>query len=280
MTSLFYKMTGSGNDFVLVDGRTAPVSTWSPEAIRSICARRTGVGADGFVVLEPGSGPDAVRFHFFNNDGGRTEMCGNASLCSTRMAVRVGLVEGPGLTLETDAGAIPTRVLEGPGERAELFLPDVPALERLDELRGDEAESVFAGRVGVPHLVVVVGNVDAVDLANRGRELRNHPRLAPAGANVNFVSPDPSVGWAMRTYERGVEAETLACGTGAVAASAALMSIHRAEAPIHLKTASGCVLTVSGVPTAQGGLTNASLEGEGRLVFSGYLRGAGDAGET
>lgn len=270
--SIIYKMSGSGNDFVFVDGRVARVTDWPPERIRAVCDRHSGVGADGFVVVEPGSRPDAVRFHFFNNDGGRAAMCGNGALCATRIAAYLELARPGGMTLETDAGAYQSRCLEGEGERAELALGDVAAFSEpaVRVARGEQATRL--AKVGVPHLVVLVDDVAAVPLMERGRALRFDPALAPDGANVNFVSPagsgDPA--WAMRTYERGVEAETLACGTGAVAVAGTLALMGRASLPLELRTASGRVLCVSG-SLKGGGVREAKLVGEGRLVFRSVL---------
>ena len=118
MSASFYKMSGSGNDFVLLDGRVAHLADWTPARIVAACDRRTGIGADGLVLLEP-AGPAAVRMHFFNSDGGRAAMCGNAALCSTRLAARLGMASPEGMTLATDAGPVPTRCV-GDGEAAEI----------------------------------------------------------------------------------------------------------------------------------------------------------------
>lgn len=270
-----HKLTGSGNDFIYIDGRRHAVADWPPERIRALCARRTGVGADGLVVLEPGSAADAVRFHFFNSDGGRAAMCGNASLCATRVAVRLGLVPGPAMVLETDAGAFRTRCLAGPGERAELFLPDVRGIDRPEIDRAAGERGIYLVTVGVPHLVVVVDDVraDPVNPRGRGRHLRFHPALGPHGANVNFVSCREGA-WCLRTYERGVEDETLACGTGAVAAAAVLASQGRVRLPWSVRTASACQLEIWGSPTTDpSGIHDPGLRGEARLVFEGSIPG-------
>ena len=124
--TVVYKVTGSGNDFVMLDGRTEPLERWTPELIREICARGTGVGADGFAVLQPGSRPGAVRFHFFNADGGRSAMCGNAALCATRLSAWLELGPAAGQVVETDSGDVPARCLPGPGqrERDHLYAPE------------------------------------------------------------------------------------------------------------------------------------------------------------
>ncbi len=261
-----YKMTGSGNDFVFVDGRLRDAAAWAPEEIRALCDRHRGVGADGFAVVEPGSGPDAVRFHFYNSDGGRAPMCGNGALCATRMAAHLELANPAGMVLETDAGVYRSRCLDGPGERAELVLGDLPAPSSSPvALAAGEREAHLAV-VGVPHLVVLVDEVAEIRILERGRALRSDPALGPSGANVNFVSRLASGEWAMRTYERGVEGETLACGTGAVACASVLALSGRIELPQALRTASGCRLSVAGCASG-GKVRRAALQGEGRIVF-------------
>ncbi|NIM50821.1 MAG: diaminopimelate epimerase [Gemmatimonadales bacterium] len=268
--TVIYKMSGSGNDFVVVDGRSEPIEVWTPERIRAICARGTGVGADGFVVLEPGSKPDAVRFHFFNSDGSRAPMCGNGALCAARLACWLELAPADGMTLETDAGPVAARCLPGDEERAELSLPSPGEITSPDIPLEAGERSVHLTTVGVPHVVVLVEDLASVPLPERGRELRSHAALAPAGANINFVA-NGHRGWAMRTYERGVEAETLACGTGAVASAAVLAHAGVASLPLDVCTASGALLTVSADLAATGAVKDPRLAGQARLVFRAVL---------
>jgi diaminopimelate epimerase len=266
MGTVVCKMTGSGNDFIFVDGRLRGPGTWTPDEIRSLCDRYRGVGADGFAIVEPGSGPNAVRFHFFNRDGGRAPMCGNGALCATRMAARLELANPAGMVLETDAGDYRSRCVEGPGELAELVLGDLPAPSSpaVQLAEGEHEAQLIV--VGVPHLVVLVDAVADVKVMERGRALRSDPALGSGGANVNFVARLKTGEWAMRTYERGVEGETLACGTGAVACASVLALRGRSGLPQHLQTASGRRLSVAGC--AEGGtITGAALRGEGRVVF-------------
>ncbi len=268
--TVIYKMTGSGNDFVVVDGRADPVARWGPERVRAVCARGTGVGADGVVVLEPGSREGAVRFHYFNSDGSRAGMCGNASLCATRLAVWLELAPAGGLVLETDTGEVTARCLDGADERAEIGLAP-PTLIAEPAIRlGPREEAIFLTTVGVPHLVVLVDDVSDFPVVERGRALRSDRAAGPDGANVSFLARGDR-GWAMRTYERGVEAETLACGTGAVACAAVLVHRHGLRPPIDLISASGATLTVSANLTDDGRLGAARLSGEGRLVFRAIL---------
>jgi diaminopimelate epimerase len=268
--TVVYKMTGSGNDFVFVDGRWRAPGAWTAEQIRVLCDRQRGVGADGFVVVEPGSGPDAVRFHFFNRDGARAAMCGNGALCATRIAARLELANPGGMVLETDAGVYRSRCLDGPGELAELVLGDLPAPSAPQVALGRGERQAYLALVGVPHLVVLVDDVGGTPVQQRGRALRFDPALGAAGANVNFLGTLPGGGWAMRTYERGVEGETLACGTGAVACASVLALSDRGVLPLELRTASGRCLGVAGC--AEGGVVRqAALRGEGRMVFCGVV---------
>jgi diaminopimelate epimerase len=267
---VFFKMSGSGNDFVFLDGRWTGLDEWAVDRIRRVCDRRTGVGADGLVIMAPGSGPGMVRFHFFNSDGSPGAMCGNAALCATRLAALLELAPPEAVGLETDAGVVRSRCVPESTDRAELALPDVRETRTPAVDLGPGERRVGFALVGVPHLVVLVDALDSVDLPGRGRELRFHPDLSPHGANVNFVSRTDG-GWAMRTYERGVEAETLACGTGAIACATLLGGWGAAEVPLDLTTRSGCLLSVSGRLESEGGLTSPRLGGEGRLVFRGVL---------
>jgi len=267
-----HKMTGSGNDFVMVDGRISAPEEWSAADIRATCARGTGVGADGVVFLQPGSGPDCVRMIYFNSDGSRAALCGNAALCSTRLAGPLGLATGGSVRLETDAGTYDSRLAAAP-DRAELQLTPVAAPKELQQINLAAGERRLAlALVGVPHLILSVDDVDQVDLIARGRELRAHPALGPDGANVNFLSPAAGTGeWRMRTYERGVEAETLACGTGSVAAACTLDLWGLSRLPTVIHTRSAQRLEVRATRRLGGDYGDVWLIGEARIVFRGVL---------
>jgi diaminopimelate epimerase len=264
----FFKMSGSGNDFVVFAGTEEATHEFeNPTAIRTLSARGTGVGADGVVFIEKASKGD-VRMRYYNSDGSEAALCGNASLCSTRLAVELGLAQGGGFVLHTAAGALKARMRDG--------LPEVD-LEPVTEVMPDashlgphknESRLGYA-RVGVPHVVVEVDDIDAADVTGRGPVLRKHPALSD-GANVNFVARRRDDSFAYRTFERGVEDETLACGTGAVA-TAILLSIWGESAhETTLWTRSGLPLVVT---LARSGLAwIPSLRGEGRIVFEGSLR--------
>jgi diaminopimelate epimerase len=267
----FYKMTGSGNDFVMVDRRHRRDEDWSAPDVQLVCARATGVGADGLVLLGPGSQAGAIRMTYYNSDGSAAAMCGNAALCATRLAAHLGLAPATGMRLETDAGVYESR--SGGADRAELHLAAIEAPRELSGLAIANGERRAAlAVVGVPHLVVLVDDVDQVAVGDRGRVLRFDPAAGPAGANVNFVSPGANTGqWRMRTYERGVEAETLACGTGAVAAACTVDLWKIGTMPAAIVTRTGLTLDVRArrLPTDEYG--DIWLSGEARIVFRGVL---------
>ena len=273
MTALrFFKMSGSGNDFVFLDGRSAPAEAWSTESIRTLCDRRSGVGGDGLVVLT-GEGNAGARMVYFNSDGSRAGMCGNAALCSTRLAARLGLAPEAGMELHTDTGVLKTRCV-GPGWAAELRLPDFALPEEVRLPRLPSELWMDRCNVGVPHLIVGVEDVAAVDVSGRGGALRRDPAFAPEGLNVNFVGPALGTGedaeWRLRTFERGVEAETLACGTGTVGAAVALAARGLARLPVRIASWGGNIFSVAA--TIEGGEAREPwLCGEGRLVFEGVV---------
>jgi diaminopimelate epimerase len=261
-------MTGSGNDFVVFDSAPGSVvDLEKPETIRALSSRGTGIGADGVVFLEK-AGKGDVRMRYYNSDGSEAALCGNASLCSARLAVELGMAQGGGFVLHTAAGALRARLRDG--------LPEVD-LEPVAEVRPDASDlgleegelRLGYASAGVPHVVVEVAQVDSVPVAVRGPKLRNHPSLRE-GANVNFVARRADGSWTYRTFERGVEAETLACGTGAVAAAILLASWGESGSETVLWTRSGLPLTVT--LRHEGSKWMASLRGEGRIVFEGRLR--------
>jgi len=267
----FAKMTGSGNDFVFFDARDAPIELLTlPQVIRAICNRHNGIGADGIVVLEPLTGDATARIHYFNSDGTAADLCGNATLCSTSMSAELGLADGGAITLLTPAGEIRSRLVDAVPEIDLQPVTDIRSEIQID--RGPGETRIGYATVGIPHLVVLCDDADAVDLAARGPRLRRHPVLGDAGANVNWVSSRHDGSWRYRTFERGVEGETLACGTGAVATAILLATWQLASAPVHLHASSGRDLEVSLRRSRDGsGAFHPTLRGEGRVVFRGRI---------
>ena len=218
----FIKLTGSGNDFVFVDARgdaaLAAVAI-DPVVIAAASDRRFGVGADGVVVLLPDA-THAFRIRYFNADGTQANLCGNATLCTVRLATHLGIVDPAGFTFGSDAGDL--RGWLRPDGQPEV---DLNPFERLESAVGGIPLGPGERRMGfgfptVPHLVVEVDDLEAVDVAARGPVLRHDPTF-DRGTNVNWVARTAE-GWAMRTFERGVEGETLACASGATTCAAVL----------------------------------------------------------
>lgn len=262
----FFKMSGSGNDFVVVDARQDPhQELQTPAMVRRLSARGTGVGADGLVLLASEPGVD-FRMIYYNADGSRASMCGNAALCCTRLATELGGGAERELRFETDSGLVTGRVIGG---RPEIDLAPVSMVRPEAPVAPASGESRIGYAIaGVPHLTVLVDDLERADVSGRGRSLRSAPEIGPDGANANFVARD-GASWAMRTYERGVEGETLACGTGAVASAILIQRWGLGTTPIDLKTRSGKTLSVK--LRRDGDRWLPTLAGEGRIVFRGEL---------
>jgi len=266
----FVKMHGAGNDFVVVDHREPFLPEPAGTLLRRLCDRRRGVGADGVLLLERDPELDfAMRYH--NADGGRAEFCGNGARCLARFALERGLGRDGVVRFRSGAGVQEAR--RTPEDAIELHFGRVagPGAPHLLEAAG----RTFTGRefrVGVPHFVIEVAQVAPVPVAEWGLALRRHARFAPAGANVDFVARVSAAGGAeparvaMRTYERGVEAETLACGSGAIA-SALWAAGEGACSPVEILTAGGDVLVVSFEPVVDG--YDVRLTGPAEVSFAG-----------
>ena len=241
----FVKMHGAGNDFVFLDQRDLPAGfVLTRAAIAFACDRRLGIGADGLIVVGPGrAGATDFRMTYFNADGGEAEMCGNGARCTVAFAHERGLAEAA-TTFDTFAGVLSGQV-HGPGDITvsltgwtDLALAVAPA--------GSPWSHHSSCNTGVPHLVIPVADVDAVDVREWGRRLRFHELFAPAGTNVNWIARDPGTGeFRLRTYERGVEDETLACGTGASASAVVLCHLDQAESPVAIRTRGGDLLRIT-----------------------------------
>jgi len=261
----FYKMSGSGNDFIIVDNRKKILDkTDLANFVARVCRRKLSVGADGFILLED---TDAVDFkwQYFNSDGSVAEMCGNGARCAARFAY-INQITGTDMSFETAAGIVHAQVI---GDMVKINMPD-PANLKTDyalELQ-DDSMSVSSINTGVPHVVITMDNIDDAEVVQLGRKIRFHEEFAPAGTNVNFIHLREDGSVAIRTYERGVEDETLACGTGAIAA--AIVTAHKAKikSPVNVLTRSGEILKV--YYQEQGGLfSDIYLEGDARIIYKG-----------
>jgi len=263
----FYKMSGSGNDFIIVDNRDKIVDeTDLVNFIVKVCRRKMSVGADGFILVENTEGAD-FKWRFFNSDGSVAEMCGNGARCVARFAYLTGIA-GPEMSFETGAGIVEARVA---GESVKIKMTD-PSDLKTDytlELK-DRSISFSSINTGVPHVVMVTDTLDDVEVVKMGREVRFHDMFAPAGTNVNFICPikDDTIG--IRTYERGVEDETLACGTGSVAGALIMARKMKIDAPINVLTRSGVILKIY-YKEKNGTYQDIYLEGDARIIYRAEL---------
>lgn len=264
MSLPFVKMHGAANDFVVIDHREPFLPADPRDLFARLCDRRRGVGADGVLVLEPDPELDfAMRYH--NADGGPAEFCGNGARCIARFALDLGLGAGGAVSFRTAAG--PKRARALPDGRIALDFGPVADGEHLRlVVAGQPVEGRFVV-AGVPHFVVPVPSVADVPLAAAAPPLRRHERFGPAGANVDFVSRRPGGGVAMRTFERGVEGETLACGSGAIASALWAVLEAGAEPPVTILTAGGDELVVDLLPGDAG--RAATLTGPAEVAFAG-----------
>ncbi|MFZ5425636.1 MAG: diaminopimelate epimerase [Thermodesulfobacteriota bacterium] len=262
----FHKMQGCGNDFVIIDNRElkVPVDLMAQWA-RLVCRKCFGVGADGLIFLEtagPGSGVD-YRWHFYNADGSRAEMCGNGARCASKLGNLLGFA-GRKHVLGTDAGGVEAHVLDD--GQVKVRLTPARDLKTGMELDVDgERLTVHFVNTGVPHAVVLFGDVSLVDVKRLGRAIRFHEVFAPKGTNANFVTVKDSGHLILRTYERGVEDETYACGTGACASAVVANALGLAGPDVDVTTTGGEVL---GVSLADG---QVYLRGAAEAAFSGVL---------
>ncbi|RKX36393.1 MAG: diaminopimelate epimerase [Verrucomicrobia bacterium] len=264
----FTKMHGAGNDFVMIDNINARVRL-SPGDVAKLCHRRFGIGADGVLLLEP---PDSNRVDatmvYYNADGSRAEMCGNGARCFAAFALERGLGRDGLIRFNTDAGIVSAETVDDL-YRIELTPPTDLNLGRTIELRSGP-RTIHTVNTGVPHVVHFVDDVNAVDIRRFGSEIRHHADFAPAGTNVNVAAIDEDGLVHVRTYERGVEDETLACGTGVTAVGIVSSLINRIARPVRLQVAGASVLLVDFEETASG-IEKVTLTGPAATVFTGMV---------
>ena len=262
----FTKMDGAGNDFVMIDNRAGNVRL-EPEQIVRICDRHRGVGADGILLLEPGGNGADFRMRYYNRDGGEAEMCGNGARCFARFAEKVAAAR-ENISFQTPAGLIRAELS---GELVKLNMSDPSDLRMNVQLEiGGEDTVVHYLNSGVPHAVVPVARVDMVDVASHGAKIRRHKMFSPKGANVNFLEKRGPKRIAIRTFERGVEGETLACGTGVVASALIFSALENASGPIAVLVRGGSELQV-GFDRDADKFRDVTLTGPAEFVFEGEI---------
>lgn len=263
----FTKMNGAGNDFVLIDNRQGKIKL-SPEQVARICHRQRGVGADGLFLLAPStSGKADWAWEFYNSDGSTADMCGNGARCFARF---IQLVAGAPVStsFETGAGVISAR-FSGDRVTVSLTAPRDLRLNEIVALAGGPA-AIHSLNTGVPHAVLFVEDADQAMVLSLGSEVRHHAHFAPRGTNVNFVQLKGPGFIRVRTYERGVEGETLACGTGVTASALIASKVHQFRSPVQVQVQGGDLLDVS-FEESGGQFSEVQLTGPAEFVFDGRI---------
>ncbi len=267
MAIQFTKMSGSGNDFIIIDNRV-PVMDDAKKVdfVKRVCDRKMSIGADGVIFVENSDKAD-IKWDFYNDDGSSAEMCGNGGRCVARYAVEKKIAPAE-LTLETLAGIIGAKV-DGANVRVKLTAPENLQQDLDVQLNGTRYQ-IDSLNTGVPHAIIYSDKVEDTNVKEVGNGIRFHDTFAPSGTNVNFVEKVGDHALKIRTYERGVEDETLACGTGAVAS--ALLSSYKklVQPPVQVETRGGEVLKVD-FDASNGTVTEVYLEGLTRIAFQGTL---------
>ena len=260
----FTKMNGCGNDFIVVDAREQKLPKDLSGLARRWCDRRFGIGADGVLIIGPSKKTD-FAMRIFNADGSEAEMCGNGARCAALFARLRGVA--PSMSFTTPAGIIRA---EAASKTAAIYLtepknyrPNI-AIEALEQ-----PLTVHFIDTGVPHTVVFVDDVASVDVDHLGRAIRQHEEFAPRGTNADFVQVLPDGTLKMRTYERGVEAETFACGTGAVAAAVVSFRQGKASPPVHIRVPGGLLVVDFEIEDDE--IRNVRLSGDTQVVFEGTI---------
>lgn len=260
----FVKMHGAGNDFIMLNGIDIRPALYK-ELIADLCSRRRGIGADGLIILLT-SGEADFRMVYYNSDGGEAEMCGNGARCAARFAFDTGIASNP-MTFETRSGIVEAEIR---GELVEVGIGEVTGVEIGMCIVGIEGDVHFADS-GVPHAAILheeVESIPAEEFIRQAKRLRRHEHFGSMGANVNFVTVRGDHEVSFRTYERGVEEETEACGTGAAAVSVITAHLGLTSPPVTCVTSGGDRIVV-GFEKTEGGAANCTLLGPAVTVFEG-----------
>ncbi len=266
----FEKMSGAGNDFIIVDHRQKSIPReYQAEFARKVCRRMFSVGADGLILLEEAEDAD-FRWQFYNSDGSEAEMCGNGARCVARFAYEHGIA-GEKMSFQTLAGLIAAEIVPATSEVRVAMTEPFDYRPDLAITLGDVVREVFFVNTGVPHAVIFMSE-ETVPVATWGRKVRFHELFGSEGTNVNFVWIQEDGSLRVRTYERGVEEETMACGTGVVASAIAAAMKKQRQAPLMVHTSGGDMLTVSfDYDQESAKVTNVYQQGVARRVFAGQL---------
>jgi diaminopimelate epimerase len=262
----FTKMNGAGNDFILIDNRAGDIRLHRGQIAR-LCDRHRGIGADGILLLEKASNNADFRMRYFNADGGEAEMCGNGARCFARFANKIAGAQEK-ISFETPAGVIAAGLVN---DLVTLQMTEPTDLRiNMKVPTTDEGKTVHFINSGVPHVVIPVSRVDDVDVRREGSAVRYHKMFSPNGTNVNFIEKRAPNKIAVRTYERGVEDETLACGTGVVASALIFAILEKTNGPITVIARGGDELQV-GFEKNDNEFRRVTLTGPAEFVFEGSI---------
>ena len=265
----FMKLSGAGNDFVIINNLNRNVDSTDKDFVNfvtKICQRRMSVGADGILLVEPAADVD-FRMRYFNADGGEVETCGNGARCISKFAYLNGLV-AERMQFLTNAGVYESEIV---GENVKVRMSDPTDIRINVPLRlADSVHTVGFVNSGVPHVVFFVDNLEATDVFDLGQQTRYHTDFKPAGTNANFIRIHSAEQIDIRTYERGVEDETLACGTGSIASAIVSATLGKVTSPVSVRTASGVVLKIH-FALENNAAKNVYLEGDARVIYAGEL---------
>jgi diaminopimelate epimerase len=261
----FTKMVATGNDFIVIDARKPDFNTSLSTLAKSLCHRRTGIGADGLIIVGQSQKAD-FSMRIFNPDGSEPDMCGNGSRCIAFYAKQQGIARGS-MSIETKAGLLSAKVS---GNKVKINMTDPKGINLDIKLKlRDKAYKLYYINTGVPHAVCFVDKLDSIDLDCFGKAVRYHHMFMPEGVNVNIIKSGNNSSLSIRTYERGVEAETLACGTGAAASALISSCLKKFKSPVRVR-AKGGDLTIY-FKREKNIFYDVFLEGEAKTVFTGRI---------
>ncbi len=265
----FMKLSGAGNDFVIINNLNNIVDsadTQFKNFVSKVCQRRMSVGADGVLLAEDSDDVD-FRMRYFNADGGEVETCGNGARCISKFAFLHGIVSEK-MRFLTNAGIYEAEVV---GDNVKVGMSDPTDIRINVPLKLDDGKHIVGfANTGVPHVVFFVEDLKDTDVFDMGQQTRYHNDFKPEGTNANFIHIHSEELLEIRTYERGVENETLACGTGSIASAIVSAVLGRVQSPVSVKTASGVVLKIH-FDLENGTAKNVFLEGDARVIFAGEL---------
>ncbi len=273
----FIKMSASGNDFIVIDNRKGQIQDLGSriqDLVKRVCRRKLGVGADGLLLIEESSKAD-FKMRVFNPDGGEVEMCGNGARCvalyESIVNSQKSIVKSAGfkVKIETKAGILEAEVVSSNRVRLRMGDPTNTRLNLRLSVNNREYE-VHSINTGVPHVVLFVPALEKAEVKELGKRIRYHQEFAPEGTNVNFIKVRDENSIDIRTYERGVEDETLACGTGACASAIISYLLGKTKSPARMYTKSGSILTVY-FDSSHSKISNLYLEGDAAVIYEGEL---------